>query len=512
MKLGALLASCAVRHPDREALVCGARRISFGELDRTANRLANAYTGRGQKIGDRIVMYLPNSAELIEAMVGAAKSAGVIVPISTRLAPREADYIMKDCEPWAIFFAPEFRETVKKAAAEIGNPLLVVMGEAQDGEIAFETLRAEGSETPPPPVPSDAEALMIGYTSGTTGRPKGAIATHSSLVVIGGFMNYKEWGLLPEDRIIATTPMAHRTGLGRIANMVCVGCAVVVMPRFDPAACVDTIEKEKITVIGLVPTIARMLMPEIEKRPEACRTLRIMVATGEAFPIEVKQRLARALPNLGLYSFYAQTESGFITCLRPEEQDSHAASCGRAVPGVEVRIVDADMNDVPAGETGEILMRCGARGLTVMQGYWKNPQATEAAFHEGWLRTGDVGRFDADGYLYFVDRAKDMIVSGGLNIYSREVEDALEMHPAVNEAAVVPMPDPEFGEAVCAFVTFHPGKSATEAELIEHCRDLIASYKKPKRVQAVETLPRNSTGKVTKMQLRERAAAELASA
>jgi len=330
--------------------------------------------------------------------------------------------------------------------------------------------------------------------------------------MIGGFMNYKEWGLTPDDRIIATTPMAHRTGLGRIANMVCVGCTVVVMPRFDPAACVDTIEKERITVIGLVPTIARMLMPEIEKRPDACRTLRIMVATGEAFPIEVKQRLAKALPNLGLYSFYAQTESGFITCLRPEEQESHAASCGRAVPAVEIRIVDSNMNDLPVGGTGEILMRCGARGLTVMQGYWRNPEATEAAFHEGWLRTGDVGRFDEDGYLYFVDRAKDMIVSGGLNIYSREVEDALETHPAVNEAAVVPMPDREFGEAVCAFVTFHPDRSATEAELIEHCRDLIASYKKPKRIRAVETLPRNSTGKVTKMQLRELAAAELADA
>ena len=512
MKLGAMLANSAMRHPEREALVCGDRRITFGELDLTANRLANAYMARGQKVGDRLAMYLPNSAELIEAMVGAAKSGGVIVPIATRLAPREADYILRDCEPWAIFFTPEYRETVRATAAEIGDPLLVVLGEAEDGEISFEDLRTEGDETPPPLLPSEADALMIGYTSGTTGRPKGAIATHSSLVIVGGFQNQKEWGLRPDDRIIATTPMAHRTGLGRIANMVGVGCPVVVMPRFDAKACVDTIEKEKITVIGLVPTIARMLMPEIEKRPDACKTLRMMVATGEAFPIEVKQRLAAALPDLGLYSFYAQTESGFITCLRPEEQISHAASCGRAVPGVEVRVVDENMNDVPVGESGEILMRCGPPGLTVMQGYWKNPEATEAAFHEGWLRTGDVGRFDEDGYMYFVDRAKDMIVSGGLNIYSREVEDALERHPAVNEAAVVPMPDPEFGEAVAAFVTFHPDRSATEAELIEHCRDEIASYKKPKRVFAVDDLPRNSTGKVTKMDLRARAAAELADA
>ena len=511
MKLGAMLADAAMRHPDREALVCGERRITFGELDVTANRLANAYAAQGQKIGDRIAMYLPNSAELIEAMCGAAKSGAVIVPISTRLSPREVDYILEDCEPWAVFFAPEYRETVHAVAKSIGNPLLVVFGEPEGGEIAFDALRS-GDPAPPPPLPTLPDALMIGYTSGTTGRPKGAVSNHSSFVVVGGFQNYKEWGLSPEDRIIATTPMAHRTGLGRIANSVCIGCAVVVMPRFDAEACVDTIEKEKITVIGLVPTIARMLMPEIEKRPEACKTLRMMVATGEAFPIEVKQRLAAALPHLDLYSFYAQTESGFITCLRPEEQESHPASCGRAVPSVELRFVDADMNDVPPGETGEILMRCGPPGLTTMTEYWRNPEATAAAYHDGWLRTGDVGRRDADGYVYFVDRAKDMIVSGGLNIYSREVEDALEAHPAVNEAAVVPMPDPEFGEAVCAFVTFHPDRSATEEELIEHCRLLIASYKKPKRVREIDAMPRNSTGKVLKTSLREVAAKELANA
>ncbi len=507
MKLGAMLADAAMRHPDREALVCGERRISFGELDLTANRLANAYLGRGQKIGDRIVMYLPNSAELIEAMVGAAKSGGVIVPISTRLAPPEADYIITDCEPWAIFFAPEFRETVHAAAEKVGNPLLVCFGDAENCEISFNDLRVD-NVTPPPPLPTKPDSLMIGYTSGTTGRPKGAVSTHSSLVMIGGFMNHKEWGMNETDRIIATTPMAHRTGLGRIANSVCLGCAVVVMPKFDPVSCVDTIEKERITAIGLVPTIARMLMPEIEKRPEACKTLRMMVATGEAFPVEVKQRLGRALPHLGLYSFYAQTESGFITCLRPEEQKSHAASCGRAVPGVEIRIVDAHRNDLPQGEAGEILMRCGPPGLMTMTEYWKKPEETAKAFHDDWLVTGDVGRLDQDGYLYFVDRAKDMIVSGGLNIYSREVEDAIETHAAVNEAAVVPIPDPEFGEAVCAFVTFHPGKSAEEADIIEHCRTLIASYKKPKRVLPIDNLPRNSNGKILKADLRELAAKE----
>jgi long-chain acyl-CoA synthetase len=235
-----------------------------------------------------------------------------------------------------------------------------------------------------------------------------------------------------------------------------------------------------------------------------------MVATGEAFPVDIKKRLAASAPNIGLYTFYAQTEAGFITGLRPEEQASHPDSCGRPVPSVEVRIVDENMNDLPRGEIGEIICRCGAPGVLSMPSYWRNPEATAAAFHEGWLRTGDLARMEEDGYVYFVDRAKDMIVSGGLNIYSREVEAALEAHPAVNEAAVLPVPDPEFGESVFAYVTFQPGQSASEADLIEHCRTMIASYKKPKHVREIDALPRNSTGKVVKIALRDRAAKELA--
>jgi acyl-CoA synthetase (AMP-forming)/AMP-acid ligase II len=255
-----------------------------------------------------------------------------------------------------------------------------------------------------------------------------------------------------------------------------------------------------------------MLMPEIEKRAAAVKSARLIVATGEAFPIEIKKRLALTAPNIGLYTFYAQTEAGFITGLRPEEQATHPESCGRPIPAVEVRIVDQDLNEVPRGDVGEITCRCGTPGVMSMPEYWRNPEATAAAFHEGWLRTGDLARMDEDGYVYFVDRAKDMIVSGGLNIYSREVEDALEAHPAIDEAAVLPVPDAEFGESVFAYVTFLTGVSATESELTEHCRALIASYKKPKYIREIDVLPRNSTGKVVKVALRKRAAKELSDA
>tara|TARA_Y100001970_G_scaffold282766_1_gene396281 strand:+ start:8242 stop:9783 length:1542 start_codon:yes stop_codon:yes gene_type:complete len=509
VKLATLIQDCALRHPDREVMVCGDRRLSFGLLNTNANRLADAYVARGMKKGDRIAMFLPNSAELIEAMCGVAKSGGIIVPIAVRLAAAEVAHILGDCSPWAVCYTPAQRDIVHSAIKQLENPLLVVFdGEAGEDEITFDQLMSEGRDIPPPPLSADEDNLMLGYTSGTTGRPKGALATNTALVLTGGFMNLAEWELTPKDRILATTPMAHRTGLGRVANAVCCGCTVVIMDKFDAVAAVDLIEKEKITVIGLVPTIARMLIPEIEKRPKALRSVRLMVATGEAFPVPVKKRLAAVVPNIGLYTFFAQTEAGFITGLRPHEQASHPESCGRAVPAVEVRIVDKDFNDVATDVVGEIICRCGPPGMMSMPEYWNNPAATQAAIHHGWLRTGDLGRMDADGYIYFVDRAKDMIVSGGLNIYSREVEDALEAHPAVNEAAVIPIPDEEFGESVFAYVTLYEGKDVKEQDLINHCRSLIASYKKPKFVRKIDTLPRNSTGKVVKMALRESALAE----
>ena len=504
MKLGAMLADAAARHPGREALVCGDRRLTFRDLDRAANRLANAFLARGQKPGERVAMHLPNGVDLVEAMLGAAKSGAVVVPVATRLAPAEVAHVLGDCDPWAVLFDPGRRGVVRDAGLPPGV-LLVPSDGAEAGEAALDDLRREGAASPPPPPPQEPDDLLIGYTSGTTGRAKGAVSTHLGIVLLGGYINAREFGLGPDDRILATTPMAHRTGLGRIANAVCVGCAVVVMPRFDPVACVDAIERERITVIGLVPTIARMLMPEIEKRPEACRTLRAMLATGEAFPVALKRRLARALPGLGLYSFYAQTEAGFVACLRPEEQEARPESCGRAVPGVELRVVDGDGNDLPAGAAGEIWMRCGGRGVATMREYWRDPEATAAAFRGDWLVTGDIGRLDEDGYLYFVDRARDMIVSGGLNIYSREVEDALEAHPAVREAAVVPAPDPEFGERVVAFVACEEGAAPSAEELVAHCRSLIAGYKKPRRIVRVDAMPRTGTGKILKAELRRRA-------
>ncbi|NQU71213.1 MAG: AMP-binding protein [Rhodospirillales bacterium] len=512
MNLGVMLADCSQRYPDRIAVICGDRRITFSQLEDRAKRLANALMAEGLVKGQRVALYLPNSAELVEAMAGVMLAGGLMVPISTRLTTPEVSFIFEDCEPSFVFFAPQFRDAARAASLKLDKVQMVAMEAPEADELGFEALTAAGSTDALPAIPPDDDDCVIGYTSGTTGRPKGAIATHRNMIMVHGLMNPVECRLTGADRILVTTPMAHRTGLGRIANMFCLGSSIVIMPSFNPVEAVDLIEREGVTGIGCVPTIARLLAPEIERRPEACVTLRSMMATGEVFPVGLKKRLLTALPNFQIFSFFAQTESGFVACLRPEEQGTHPESVGRAVPGVEIRIVDENLNDLPDGEAGEVLVRCGMPGeIMTMREYYKRPEANrETLLDGGWVRTGDVFRRDPDGYLYFVDRAKDMIVSGGLNIYSKEVELALIDHQSVADAAVIGVPDAEFGESVMAFVQLENGETVSPEELISHCREQIASYKKPKYVRFIDALPVTGTGKVQKQELRRSVESEFA--
>jgi long-chain acyl-CoA synthetase len=314
---------------------------------------------------------------------------------------------------------------------------------------------------------------------------------------------------------LVTTPLAHRTGMARMMNSLCLGASLVVMERFDPAQTIEVIEKEKVSAIGMVPTIARMLLPTLKEPGQAarCASLRHIIVTGEAFPVDVKKTVIGLLPQVELHSFFAMTEVGAVTGLNHAEQFTHPASVGRVTPGVEVRIVDDAGREVPTGEAGELLVRTGAPGnFLTMRGYYKRPEETAKTIVDGWVHTGDMARFDDEGYMYIVDRKKDMVLSGGFNIYTKEVEQVLLEHAAVLDVAVVGVPDPIYGEAVTAFVELRPGTKLDAAGLIEHCRERIAGYKKPKHVFFVEALPRNALGKVLKVPLREQAVHNLASA
>lgn len=502
MKLATFLAAQALARPDKPALVCGETRVTFRQLHSESDRLATALRKSGVEIGDRVAICLPNCCEFVTIFLAIVKCGAVALPINMRLSAGEISVILQDSEPAAIFFGASEREIVSKLVEDRAIRSFVVGVVQNPGETGFAELLA--CEPEPITVPAEHDDCMISYTSGTTGKPKGVITTQANYIVSNGFLNAVHWGLTESDRILVTTPLAHRTAFARVGNLIVLGCTLFILPRFEGEEAARTIERERITLLGIVPTVGRMMLPTIEANPARFASLRILVATGEAFPLDVKRRLQSALPHLGIFSFFAMTEAGALAILRPEDQFEHGASVGRVTPGVEIRLVDAEGHDATAGEPGEIWARSGVPGqYLIFRAYFKQEQATKEAFEDGWFKTGDIGRFNDSGFLHIVDRKKDMVLSGGYNIYSKEVELVLRGHEAVADAAVVGVPDDVFGEAVAAFIECEPGVTVTAEDLIRWCSGELASYKKPKYVVFLPELPRNNTGKVTKNDLRK---------
>jgi long-chain acyl-CoA synthetase len=427
MRVEELLFRHAARRPGHTALVCGAQRVSYAEL-------VNTLHPEKDLKGRRVPIQLPNGIEFVRQAYAAWASGAVVVPINTRLAPAERDFILED-------------------------------------------IRA--------PLASEPDDCLILYTSGTTGRPKGAINTHTNVIVQNVEHHLAAWGISEDDRFLATTPLAHRAGLGRLVNALGLGGTLVIMEKFDAAEALRVIEAERITVAGLPPTVIRMMLPELRKDPSVARSLRRVIVSTEAFPAHLMREASAALPQAEFFGVYGMSEAA-VSSASMKEQLERPGTVGRPLPGVEVRIED-----------GELLVRG-----QVMRGYFNRPQASAEAFRDGWFLTGDLARMDADGYLYIVDRKKDMVVTGGYNVYSKEVEQVLAQHPDVADAAVVGVPDPVYGEAVAAFVQARPGAPVSPEALIEHCRRHLAGYKKPRHVVFVDALPRNSLGKVLKSELR----------
>lgn len=500
MKFASFLTAHAASMGNKDAVICGDRRLTFAELNSSTNRLAQGLRAAGVKVGDRVCIYLPSGVEFVQAFIAVVKAGAVTVPVNLPLSVPEISHILGDSKPTAAFICAATAEAFGRASDGLEGMRTIDVDDA--GPAGMNALIA-ASPDQLPEVPFDFDDCMIGYTSGTTGRAKGVILTQSNYAFVNGYLNGYHWGLTARDRQISTTPLAHRTGFARVMNMILHGCTLVIMPRFDVAQAARLIEDERITVLGMVPTVGRLLLPEIEAHPERFASLRVMLATGEAFPVDVKRRLQAALPQIRLYSFYAMTEAGAIAGLDAAAQITHAASVGRPWPGVDVKLMSAE-GEVATGDIGEVWVRSGVPGqYSTMRAYFNRPEETAETIRDGWLATGDMGRFDAEGYLYLVDRKKDMVLSGGYNIYSKEVEAALHEHPDIVDAAVIGVPDATYGEAVAAYVELRAGATADAQAIIEHCRERIASYKKPRYVFFLPGLPRNTTGKVLKTNLRD---------
>ncbi|WP_131108697.1 o-succinylbenzoate--CoA ligase [Pseudomonas sp. Sample_10] len=494
--LGRLLAQRADLTPDREALVSPTGRWTFAQFDARCNRLANYLVAQGVGEGDRVAVYSKNSEFLACALFAVAKVGATLVVLNWRLQAPELSYILADSEPAALLFEGEFASTVCQLVAERPGLILVNKG-AEQMPGAYERITADTSLDAPLLLGSGGDAsAVIMYTSGTTGKPKGALLSHAALIWTAQSNSATlEWN--QDHHFLLIAPMFHIGGLSPMLTNVFKGCTTVLLPDFDPTQVWEVIARERITSLMTVPVMLQALLTLAKKQAVDSSSLVSVTCGASAVPL----RLIKDCLTIGVkvQQVYGITEfCGAVTFWTHEMGLAHAHSHGKVLMFGEVRIVDpSGLAPVAPGLDGEIW----CRGPMMFSGYWRNPQASQAAIHQGWYRTGDIGRIDEHGFLHVVDRLKDMIISGGENIYPAELEAVIASLPGVAEVAVVGQPDERWGEVPVAFVVAASPGATSEAAIIEACRLRLAGFKCVKSVQMIDTMPRSSVGKVLKRQL-----------
>ena len=511
MNVGSLLTANAVRFPQKYVLVEGERKLRYGEFNHRVNKLANKLLVLDVRKGDKASLYLNNSIEFAEIYFALSKLGVIVVPINFRIKGQELLHIVGHSDSTLLFFDDVTSQNIEPLRRDLkGVEKFIFVGNTPvDRYVLYEELLINGCEEEPMVSVSEEDIHSICYTSGTTGLPKGAVLTNLNIFTHHYYVTSSEFGVTHDDIFLATTPLSQRIGWGKLINSIALGCTLVIIRSFNAEETMKIVEKEKVTILSIVPTIGRLILQLPNLESYDTRSLKMFFVTGEAFPVEVKKGLIEKFPHVKIVSYFASTEAAIITSMMHENILTKPTSVGHLLPGVEVKIVDDDGKEVPFGAVGEIITKCGKPGMfSIMKEYYKDPLQTQEAFIGEWLRTGDMGKFDHDGYLYIVDRKKDMIISGGFNIYSREVEAILESNEKVAEVAATGVPDGTYGEAVKAFVVLKQGATATEEEMVEYCKASLASYKKPKYIEFVDSLPRNTVGKVLKYKLKQQGVAK----
>ena len=488
--LAELLAASARRHADRPALRLGDMTITFGALDEGSARTAGFLRDRGVGTGDRVAIMLPNVPQFALAYYGILRLGAIAVPMNVLLKRREIRHVLADSGARAIFALEGLHEHAESAAAEAGAdcvamPFDPVDAVVADSEPVGEVVAREGSDT----------AVII-YTSGTTGTPKGAELTHANLgrnsEIAGGL-----FAVDSSDVALGALPLFHSFGQTCGLNTsVRQGACLTLLPRFDARDALDILEGHEVTICMGVPTMYTAMLDQLAGRDTRPERLRVCITGGSAMPVDVLHACEEAF-GCPVLEGYGLTETSPVASFNQPGQPRKPGSIGTPLEGVEMKIVDDDGRDLPVGEVGEILIR----GHNVMKGYWRDPESTAQTLRDGWMHTGDLARVDEDGYFFIVDRKKDMIIRGGLNVYPREVEEVLHEHAAVRDAAVLPVPHPMLGEEVGAAVRLRDGASADARELRSFVRDQIAAYKYPRHVWFVDELPLGPTGKVLKREI-----------
>jgi acyl-CoA synthetase (AMP-forming)/AMP-acid ligase II len=489
------LRTTAARCPDREALVFGGRRRTYRELHQEVERTAAALAARGIAAGDRVLLMSPNSDAFVIAAYAVLRTGALLVPANPRNAPPEVAHLVTDSGAAALLYAPELEDVVTAGVKQSGvtgpSPLLLSLPSLAE--------LAAGEHPPVTHVPAEADDALLLYTSGTTGAAKGALFDHHRALWVAiniiGTAGYREG-----DRTMHVAPLYHSAQLTLILFAgTMLAMTHVVVPAFDPAEVAALIERERVSVFFGVPTMYQFMLrlPDFAERDFSA--WRVGMFGAAPMPAEAVRALSAALPGVELYQLCGQTEAGPGGIYSgPEDVRARPDASGRyAIPSTEARIVTADGADVAPGEVGELVLR----GETIMKCYWNRPEATADTIRDGWLHTGDLAVVDADGYITLVDRLKDMIITGGRNVYSVEVENALAGHPGLLDVAVIGVPHPDYGESILAVIVPAEGAEVTVEDLREWARGRIADYKAPHAV-VVHPIPRNPSGKIQKHLLR----------
>jgi acyl-CoA synthetase (AMP-forming)/AMP-acid ligase II len=505
MTLDRIVRRNALRFPARAAVLAGTGSITWQELDRRVDRIANALRARGLAAADRVAVLLGNCAEMVELYFGIARAGLIAVPLNGRLTNGEMSQLLERAEPALLVVGAALAEPFGQTLACAASParLWVVGGELPGAE-RYERVVEQADDAPIESPANDDEPFAIFFTSGTTGLPKGAMVSHRNLVA-NAFNQFVADASRPDDVNLVATPLYHMGAVFMSVTYMMLGCTQVVLEKFDPAAWLDAVARYRASVSLLVPTMINAVVNHPATAQADLESLRCLFYGGGPMPPKVLRRAMQSL-RCGFTQGYGLTETLEATFLvasdhvldGDERQQRRLASAGREAVGAEVRVVTSEGRDAAPFEVGEVLVR----SESVIAGYWRMPEETARVIRDGWFHTGDLGYLDDERYLFVVDRIKDMVVTGGVNVYTKEVEAVLFEHPAVLEAAVVGLPDDEWGEVVAAAVVVRPGHALSAEALIEHCRKSLAGFKKPRVVHFLDDLPRNPSGKILKRELR----------